>query len=212
MTETADPLKTEIKQAIVRSLRLPMTAEEIGDSTPLFADGLGLDSIDVLELVLEIERSFGVAITDEETGVRVLRSVDTHCRVHPRSRTPQEPMTPGGSPGGPGPARRRQRLHRRPRGMVPRLRRRRRAGVRAVGRAAGARRADDASRCSICSIAPECARHFSSSAGSLSDTPGWFRRYGTPVTKSARTVIGTSASTSSTVRRSDAISGPASAR
>jgi acyl carrier protein len=77
MTETADALKSEIKQAIVRSLRLPITAEEIGDSTPLFADGLGLDSIDVLELVLEIERSFGVAITDEETGVRVLRSVDT---------------------------------------------------------------------------------------------------------------------------------------
>jgi acyl carrier protein len=77
MTETADPLKTEIKQAIVRSLRLPITPDEIGDSTPLFADGLGLDSIDVLELVLEIERSFGVAITDEETGVRVLRSVDT---------------------------------------------------------------------------------------------------------------------------------------
>jgi len=77
MTATADPLKTEIKQAIVRSLRLPMTAEEIGDSTPLFADGLGLDSIDVLELVLELERSFGVAITDEETGVRVLRSVDS---------------------------------------------------------------------------------------------------------------------------------------
>ena len=77
MTETADPLKGEIKQAIVRSLRLPITADEIGDSTPLFADGLGLDSIDVLELVLEIERSFGVAITDEQTGVRVLRSVDT---------------------------------------------------------------------------------------------------------------------------------------
>ena len=77
MTTAQDHLKTDIKQAIVRSLRLPITAEEIGDSTPLFADGLGLDSIDVLELVLEIERSFGVAITDEETGVRVLRSVDT---------------------------------------------------------------------------------------------------------------------------------------
>lgn len=77
MTETADPLKAEIKQAIVRSLRLPITAEEIGDSTPLFADGLGLDSIDVLELVLELERSFGVAISDEETGMQVLQSVDT---------------------------------------------------------------------------------------------------------------------------------------
>jgi acyl carrier protein len=77
MTNTSDPLKTEIKQAIVRSLRLPITPEEIGDDTPLFDEGLGLDSIDVLELVLELERSFGVAIADEQTGVKVLRSVDT---------------------------------------------------------------------------------------------------------------------------------------
>lgn len=70
-------LKDEIKQAIVRSLRLPISPAEIGDSTPLFGEGLGLDSIDVLELVLEIERTFGVAITDEETGARVLRSVDS---------------------------------------------------------------------------------------------------------------------------------------
>jgi acyl carrier protein len=54
-----------------------MQPEEIGDSTPLFGEGLGLDSIDVLELVLEIERSFGVSITDEQTGTQVLRSVDT---------------------------------------------------------------------------------------------------------------------------------------
>jgi acyl carrier protein len=72
-----DDLKVEIKQALVRSLRLPMTPEEIGDSTPLFGEGLGLDSIDVLELVLELERSFGVSILDEETGQRALRSVDT---------------------------------------------------------------------------------------------------------------------------------------
>ena len=73
---TRDSLKAEIKQAIVRSLRLPITAEEIGDATPLFGTGLGLDSIDVLELVLEIERSFGVAIADEQTGMKVLVSVD----------------------------------------------------------------------------------------------------------------------------------------
>jgi acyl carrier protein len=77
MTDTADPLKARIKQAIVRSLRLPMAWEEIGDSTPLFAEGLGLDSIDVLELVLEIERTFGAAITDEQTGMQVLKSVDS---------------------------------------------------------------------------------------------------------------------------------------
>jgi acyl carrier protein len=71
-------LHTEIKQALVRSLRLPMAPEEIGDSTPLFGpDGLGLDSIDVLELVLELERSFGVTIENQETGMQVLRSVDS---------------------------------------------------------------------------------------------------------------------------------------
>ena len=77
MSQSPDELKSEIKKAIVRSLRLPITPEEIGDSTPLFGEGLGLDSIDVLELVLEIERVFGVAISDEATGARVLRSVDS---------------------------------------------------------------------------------------------------------------------------------------
>ena len=70
-------LKEEIKQAIVRSLRLPIAPESIEDGVPLFGEGLGLDSIDVLELVLEIERTFGVSITDEQTGNKVLRSVDT---------------------------------------------------------------------------------------------------------------------------------------
>ena len=73
----SDALHTEIKQALVRSLRLPMQPDEIGDSMPLFGEGLGLDSIDVLELVLEIERTFGVTIADQDTGMRVLRSVDT---------------------------------------------------------------------------------------------------------------------------------------
>ena len=59
MTTSLDNLKAEIKQAIVRSLRLPITPEEIGDDTSLF------------------ERSFGVSIGDEQTGMKVLRSVDT---------------------------------------------------------------------------------------------------------------------------------------
>jgi acyl carrier protein len=78
MTEPSSAeLKTQVKQAIVRSLRLPIAPESIDDGIPLFGEGLGLDSIDVLELVLELERTFGVAITDEQTGARVLRSVDT---------------------------------------------------------------------------------------------------------------------------------------
>ena len=77
MTSTIDSLKADIKQAIVRSLRLPIAPEEIGDSISLFDEGLGLDSIDVLEMVIEIERSFGLSIVDEQTGMKVLRSVDT---------------------------------------------------------------------------------------------------------------------------------------
>ena len=77
MTTSPDQLKADIKQAIIRSLRLPLTPDQIGDDTPLFGEGLGLDSIDVLELVLELERSFGVTIGDEQTGMKVLRSVDT---------------------------------------------------------------------------------------------------------------------------------------
>jgi acyl carrier protein len=77
MSSAPDSLKEEIKRAIVESLRLPIPVEEIENSTSLFGEGLGFDSIDVLELVLELERRFGVAITDVDTGQRVLRSVDT---------------------------------------------------------------------------------------------------------------------------------------
>ena len=78
ITQSPDALKTEIKQAIVRCLRLPISPDEIGNDVPLFfEEGLGLDSIDVLELVLELERSFGVQIRDEETGTIALKSVDT---------------------------------------------------------------------------------------------------------------------------------------
>ena len=77
MSGPPDTLKEEVKRAIVESLRLPISADEIENGMSLFAEGLGLDSIDVLELVLEMERRFGVSITDDETGQRVLRSVDT---------------------------------------------------------------------------------------------------------------------------------------
>ena len=72
-----DDLKGRIKDAIVRSLRLTMPPEDIENGITLFGEGLGLDSIDALELVLELERTFHVQITDEEMGSRVLRSVNT---------------------------------------------------------------------------------------------------------------------------------------
>jgi acyl carrier protein len=83
-----DALRASVKQAIIRSLRLPITAGEIGDDVPLFGEGLGLDSIDVLELVLELERSFGVAIRDEATGARVLQTVNTIAEYVDANRKP----------------------------------------------------------------------------------------------------------------------------
>jgi acyl carrier protein len=70
-------LHTEVKEALIRGLRLPIQPDAIGDSMPLFGEGLGLDSIDALEIVLELERVFGVTIADQETGAKVLLSVDT---------------------------------------------------------------------------------------------------------------------------------------
>jgi acyl carrier protein len=72
-----DTLAWQVKVAIVRCLRMPIKPEEINDDMPLFDEGLGLDSIDVLEMVLELQRTFGVEITDEEVGRRVLRSVSS---------------------------------------------------------------------------------------------------------------------------------------
>ena len=83
-----DTLRTDIKLAIIRSLRLPITVDEIGDDVPLFGEGLGLDSIDVLELVLELERSFGVSVGDEATGARVLRTVNTIAEFVEANRKP----------------------------------------------------------------------------------------------------------------------------
>jgi acyl carrier protein len=72
-----DTLAWQVKVAIVRCLRMPIAPDEIKDEMPLFDEGLGLDSIDVLEIVLELQRTFGVEITDEQVGKRVLRSVST---------------------------------------------------------------------------------------------------------------------------------------
>lgn len=88
MSDPSPNLNDEIKRAIVRSLRLPIAPEDIADDIPLFGEGLGLDSIDVLELVLEIERTFGVAIADEQTGARVLRNVNTIADYITAARNP----------------------------------------------------------------------------------------------------------------------------
>jgi len=71
----SDSLHSKIKQMLVRQLKLQVKPEEIEDDAPLFGSGLGLDSIDVLEVVASIEKEFGVSIKSQEEGERVLKSV-----------------------------------------------------------------------------------------------------------------------------------------
>jgi acyl carrier protein len=80
----------QVKEAIVRCLRLPIAPHDIADDVPLFGEGLGLDSIDVLELVLELERSFDVKITDEKLARRTLSSVNAIVQLieHTRGQAP----------------------------------------------------------------------------------------------------------------------------
>ena len=73
-----DHLIEKVKQLIVERLRLTdMTPEAIETDAPLFGEGLGLDSIDALELVLGLEKEFGVVVPDAETGKKVFQSVRT---------------------------------------------------------------------------------------------------------------------------------------
>lgn len=80
--ETQANLKDRVKELIVRQLKLEIDPAAIADSAPLFGDaegGLGLDSIDALELVLGVEKEFGIKVQDEEVGVKAFSSVDALC-------------------------------------------------------------------------------------------------------------------------------------
>ena len=74
----ADDLKDEIKQMMVENLMLKTPKEEILDDLPLFGpEGLGLDSIDALELVVSLEKKFGVSVANSEVARTALASVNT---------------------------------------------------------------------------------------------------------------------------------------
>lgn len=71
-------LHDEIREILVDELMLDVEKEEIGSETPLMGpDSLGLDSVDALQLVVAIEKRFGLKIADPEMAKVVLRSVKT---------------------------------------------------------------------------------------------------------------------------------------
>ena len=77
MDKTAT-LKQDIKRLMVENLMLQISPEEIGDEQPLFGPaGLGLDSVDALQLVVALDKQFGLKIADPECARKVLQSITT---------------------------------------------------------------------------------------------------------------------------------------
>src|SRR2546421_8832013 len=71
-------LRTRIKEMLVKNLMLQITPDQIGDDLPLFGpNGLGLDSIDALELVVSMENTFGVGVPNSEVACQALKTVNT---------------------------------------------------------------------------------------------------------------------------------------
>ena len=73
-----EALKAQLKRQIIQFLNLTdLTPEDIADNEPLFGDGLGLDSIDSLELIVLLKKEYGVVINDPKEGRKALVDVDT---------------------------------------------------------------------------------------------------------------------------------------
>lgn len=71
-------LRQELKELIVRTLRFEgLTIDKLADDTPLFGDGLGLDSVDALELVVALEKAYGITIRSHEVDKSVFTSVQS---------------------------------------------------------------------------------------------------------------------------------------
>ena len=78
MAGVTEELILQLKKLIIERLKLEeVSPEDIGTDDPLFGEGLGLDSIDALEMVLGLEKEYGVIIPDAEVGQKVFQSVRT---------------------------------------------------------------------------------------------------------------------------------------
>jgi acyl carrier protein len=76
--EDLNALKERVKNLMVENLMLQVTAAEIGDELPLFGPGsLGLDSVDALQLVVALDKNFGLKIRDPEAAKEILRNVSS---------------------------------------------------------------------------------------------------------------------------------------
>ena len=75
---TTSDLRLKLKELLIERLKFEdMTPEDIGDDEPLFAGGLGLDSIDALEIVVMLESEFGIKVKNETSARDSFRSIAT---------------------------------------------------------------------------------------------------------------------------------------
>ena len=81
-----DELILELKNELIKVLNLEgVKPEDIGDDSELFGGGLGLDSIDALELIVLLEKNYGIKLKDPAQGKEIFKSVRTmaeYVRVH----------------------------------------------------------------------------------------------------------------------------------
>ncbi len=69
-------LKLELKEKIIEQLNLEeFTVADIADDDALFGDGLGLDSIDALELIVMLDKDYGIQLTDPKEGKEIFKSI-----------------------------------------------------------------------------------------------------------------------------------------
>lgn len=81
-------LKQELKEKIIEFLNLIDTKpEDIKDDQPLFGEGLGLDSIDSIELIVLLDRNYGIKIKDPKEGRKVLVDINTMVDYIEKHRT-----------------------------------------------------------------------------------------------------------------------------
>ena len=81
-------LKLELKNKIIDVLNLEDVAiEEIKDTDPLFGGGLGLDSIDALELIVLLDKDYGIKLSDPKKGKEIFQSIEVMAKYIEENRT-----------------------------------------------------------------------------------------------------------------------------
>lgn len=83
-----EDLKLELKTKIIETLNLEDVAiEEIKDTDPLFGGGLGLDSIDALELIVLLDKDYGIKLSDPKKGKEIFQSIEVMAKFIEENRT-----------------------------------------------------------------------------------------------------------------------------